>query len=254
MDLDAGSYIDTSRQTVANYLDEWQRAKRAGLKPTTAAAYADSIRAHVVPRIGGVPLQKVDGALLDSFYADLLDHGRRDGLGGLSAKTVRNLHGILNKAFRDAVRWRRLARNPAEAASPPAKRSPETLIWSPEQLRTFLEQVREDRHYALWLLAATTGLRRGELAGLRWCDIDLDRRQIRVVESRVIAKHQQVTGLPKSERSRRTINVDAATLMALRLWRKCQAEEHLVMGRGLAGEPAGVHRAHRRAGPPAADD
>ncbi len=141
MDLDAGSYIDTSRQTVANYLDEWQRAKRAGLKPTTAAAYADSIRAHVVPRIGGVPLQKVDGALLDSFYADLLDHGRRDGLGGLSAKTVRNLHGILNKAFRDAVRWRRLARNPAEAASPPAKRSPETLIWSPEQLRTFLEQV-----------------------------------------------------------------------------------------------------------------
>lgn len=235
--VDSGTYIDASRQTVAEYLAEWQKAKRSGLKPTTAAAYEDSIRAHVVPRIGGVALQKVDGALLDTFYADLLDHGRRDGHGGLSAKTVRNLHGVLNKAFRDAVRWRRLVRNPAEAASPPAKRPGETVIWSPEQLRAFLEHVRGDRHYALWLLAATTGLRRGELAGLRWCDLDLDRRQLRVVENRVIASHRQVTGSPKSERSRRTIGIDSTTVAALRTWRKCQAEERLVMGAGWRDNP-----------------
>lgn len=235
--VDAGSYIDPSRQTLAEYLVEWQEAKRAGLKPTTAAAYRDSIRAHVIPRIGSVPLQKVDGALLDGFYADLLDRGRRDGHGGLSAKTVRNLHGVLNKAFRDAVRWRRLVRNPAEAASAPAKRPGETVIWSAGQLRAFLEHVQDDRHYALWHLVATTGLRRGELAGLRWCDVDLDRRQLRVVENRVMASHRQVTGSPKSARSRRTIGVDAGAVDALRAWRKRQLEERLAMGAGWCDSP-----------------
>lgn len=88
--LDSGGYVQPARQTLADFLLEWMDARRSGLKPTTEAAYGDVIRAHIVPRIGNVPLQKVDGALLDRFYADLLREGRRDGQGGLAPKTVRN--------------------------------------------------------------------------------------------------------------------------------------------------------------------
>jgi integrase len=79
---------------------------------------------------------------------------------------------MLHSALHDALRWGYLVRNVAEAADPPAARSPEQKVWSPVELRDFLEHVREDRLYALWLLVATTGMRRGELAGLRWVDVD----------------------------------------------------------------------------------
>lgn len=235
--LDHGVYVAPAKQTLADFLLEWMDARATSLKPTTAAAYADIIRAHIVPRIGSVPLQKVDGALLDRFYGDLLRDGRRDGRGGLAPKTVRNIDGVLNKAFRDALRWQRVIRNPVDAATPPSKQQTETPIWSPAQLRAFLSHVTSDRHFALYVLAATTGLRRGELAGLRWDDVDLETSQIRIVEARVIAGSHPVTGSPKSARSRRTIGVDPVTVTALRAWRKLQAEERLAMGSGWPGVP-----------------
>ena len=81
---------------------------------------------------------------------------------------------MLHSALHDAMRWGYLVRNVAEAADPPAARSPEQQVWSPQELGAFLDHVRDDRLYALWLLVATTGMRRGELAGLRWVDIDFD--------------------------------------------------------------------------------
>src|SRR5215207_2308019 len=117
---------------------------------------------HIFPALGHLPLQRLTPAQLTAFHRFLLDHGRRGG-GGLAPKTVRNIHGELHTALKDAVRWGHVARNVAAAADLPKGMAPEMQVWSPAQLRAFLDHARHDRLYAAWLLFATTGMRRGEV-------------------------------------------------------------------------------------------
>lgn len=171
-DLQRGMFVAPERATLASFLlDDWLPARAASLRPSTAASYEQVIRSYVAPTIGGVRLQAVDGGVLNQLYAALLANGRtetRRGLGtGLAPKTVRNVHGVLTKAFRDAVRWGRLQRNPCDAADPPRGRVPEMRAWNADQLRAFTTATRDHRWAAIWALMATTGLRRGEILGLR---------------------------------------------------------------------------------------
>jgi integrase len=100
----------------------------------------------------------------------------------MAPRTVQNVHAILHRALKDAMRWGYAARNVADAVDPPKGLPAERQVWTPEQLRAFLSHVRDDRLYAAWLLVATTGLRRAELAGLRWLDVDLaDGADLRLV-------------------------------------------------------------------------
>jgi integrase len=105
----------------------------------------------------------------------------------LAPKTVIYIHSILHRALRDAVRWGYVVRNVADAADPPKAKTPEMRVWSPAQLRAFLGHVEGDRLYAAWLLAATTGMRRGEILGLRWSDLDLDAGRVAVRRPRILA-------------------------------------------------------------------
>lgn len=166
-----GTYVRPSKGTVATFLvDEWLPAKRATLKPSTAASYEQTVTAYIAPRLGKVELGKVDGAMLNALYAELLTDGRTGASGrsgGLSAKSVRNVHGLLHRAFRDAIRWRRLAVNPCDAADPPRKQTPEMRAWNSAELRRFLESTADERAGGVWRLLASTGMRRGELLGLR---------------------------------------------------------------------------------------
>jgi integrase len=150
----------------------------------------------------------------------LLERGRRDGRGGLAPKTVRNIHGALHTALRDAVRWG-YARNVAAAADLPKGMTPEMRVWSPEQLRAFLEHVQDDRLYAAWLLLATTGMRRGEVAGLRWVDVDLDAgRVFSPRRPRVVVNFEVVVSEPKTAKGRRSLALDPATVASLREHRR----------------------------------
>ncbi len=119
-----GTFVRPARVTLSSFLlDEWLPAKTPTLKPSTAASYDQIVRAYIVPRLGDLALGKVDGSTLNAFYGELLTQGRtgRSGCsGGLSAKSVRNVHGVLHRALLDAVRWRRLMVNPCDAAVSPA--------------------------------------------------------------------------------------------------------------------------------------
>lgn len=143
---------------------------------------------------------------------------------------MRRIHATIHKALADAVRWGRLARNPADQSDPPRAAAPEMSVWTPEELRTFLDSVRSDRLFAAWLLAATTGMRRGELLGLRWADIDPDSSTARVRQIRTVARYEVVTGSPKTEKGARTISLDPATVATLRTHRIAQMEERLAVG------------------------
>jgi integrase len=190
----AGQLPQRSAHTLGHFLEhEWLPAVRPRLRASTWANYRTYTTAYVLPVLGGVKLQALTPVQLNGFYALLLERGRRRaasrGRTGLAPKTVRNVHVMLHRALRDAMRWGYLVRNVAEAADPPAARSPEQRVWSPAQLGAFLAHVHDDRLYALWLLVATTGMRRGELAGLRWADVDFDHATVTPLVPRVVVDH-----------------------------------------------------------------
>jgi integrase len=162
---------------------------------------------------------------------------------GLSPRTVAHIGTILHRAFDDAVRWGRLVRNPADAVKRPKIPSASSTVtaWDAATLGDFLTRSRgyvgkggtSDRYYALWLLLATTGLRRGEALGLRWSDLDLDSAVLSVSQTVIAVDHEQVIGTPKTAAGARAVELDSTTISALREHRRNQLEERLLMGAGF---------------------
>jgi integrase len=229
--VQGGTFVEPSKRTVRSFLlEEWLPAVQvANLRPGTWENYRIHVQAHIVPALGTVERQRLSPAQLNAFYRYLLAEAGKLGQ-GLAPKTVRNIHNILHRALKDAVRWGYLVRNVAEAADPPKGKSAEMRVWSPDQLRAFLEHVREDHLYAFWLLIATTGMRRGELAGLRWADVDLDAGRLSVRQPRVVVANQPQASEPKTTRGRRSLALDPVTVSALRRHRARQLEHKLAVG------------------------
>jgi integrase len=230
--LREGTFVRSSPRGLGAFLvDEWLPAVRPPrVRPSTWTSYRMAVERHIVPALGGMLLQGLTPSHLTAFYRALLDGGRRDRRGGLAPKTVRNIHGVLHAALRDAVRWGYLPRNVATLADLPKGMAPEMRVWSPEQLRAFLDQVRGDPLYAAWLLLATTGMRRGEVAGLRWVDVDLDAGRVSPRRPRVVVNYEVVVSEPKTAKGRRSLALDPATVAALREHRTRQLEQRLAVG------------------------
>jgi integrase len=231
-----GSYLEPTKQTLSDYALEWLKAIEPTVRPATHYSYGRNLRLHVLPQLGSVQLRRIDAGMLNGLYAILLTEGRKDHTGGgLSPRTVRYIHTITHRALKDAVKWGRLARNPADAADPPRASEegrPDSLTWTPDQLRAFLEATRTSRHWAAYLLLATTGLRRGEALGLRWHDVDLDAGRVSIRQTVIAVKHTPMLGTPKTAKGRRTVTLDAGTVAALKEHRKRQTAERLLMGAG----------------------
>jgi len=228
--LDIGSYVEPTKQTVADFLrDEWLPTIAPQLKISTYASYRANLLNHVVPRIGGRRLRDLSPGLLNNLYAELLKEGRLDGQGGLSRKTVKYIHTTLQRALSDAVRWQKLARNPATDASPPKVEdtSMTRTVWSASQLRKFLESLAGDPIYAPCFLAAMTGMRRGEVLGLRWQDVDFPNETLSIQQSLISVEYQLQFTTPKTRRARRVVALDERTLAVLKGHRKAQIEEKL---------------------------
>jgi integrase len=235
--LHAGTYTEPSRLTVGAYLtDRWLPAIRASIRPSTWSNYRRNIDNHIVPELGEVLLQKLTADQLDRFYADKLAGGRTDGRnGGLAPKTVRGLHTLLHKALRDAERKHLVSRNVADAADPPRLRqagSVEMRTWTAAELRSFIDGVADHRLAAAWFLAATTGMRRGEVLGLRWQDVDLEHGRLAVRQTVLSIAYELVMGTPKTARGRRSIALDQRTVGALRSHRQRQDAEKVTIGAG----------------------
>jgi len=225
-----GTFVEPSKQPLAQFLrDEWLPAVSATVRPLTARNYQARVSSVVKHDIGAVPLRAVSGAHLTALYAEL----ERDGQ---SVGTRRFTHSVLRRAFNDAIRWGKLTRNPAAAADPPALSRSRAQAWTDRELRTFLAHVSGDRLSALWRLAATTGMRRGELLGLCWRHLDLDTARLRVEQQLIPTKGGATFGPPKSRRSERTIALDPATVEALRHHRDTQQLERDLAGPAYADQ------------------
>lgn len=237
--INQGTYVEPSRMTLADYLPQWLEAARLrGLRQTTLVGYEVMITRQLIPRIGALQLRELTPAHLNSLYLELLERGRLQRPGGLSPRTVRAAHTVLRRALRDAVRQGLLTRNVADLADPPsaaaaraeARKSVKT--WTPAELRQFLDRARDHRLYPAFLLGAMTGMRRGEVLGLRWTDVDLDDKRLTITQTLVAPRYELVYSEPKTAAGRRTVALDDRTAAALREHRRQQTTERLAFGPG----------------------
>jgi integrase len=170
---------------------------------------------------------------------------------GLSVATRRLVHAVIGRALRDAERWGRVPRNVARLADPPSRGQSRAQAWTAGELRRFLEHVHDDRLFAMWRLAATTGMRRGELAGLTWRALDLDGARLHVAQQLVPTRGGATLGPPKSARSRRTVALDPETVARAADAPRDAAARARLRRTGLRRPRSRVRGRARRLDPPA---
>ncbi len=217
-----------------------QRAIELRVSGSTLQTTADRLRAEFDE---AAHITKDTLASLLRRHAAPADRG---DAGRLDPRTVNYVHTIPHRAFKDAVRWGRLLRNPCDAADPPrgGQKSDGVQTWAAPTLRRFLETSAssDDRLHALWVLLATTGMRRGEAVGLRWSDVDLDAGRLRVVQTIISVRGKVSVGEPKTARGRRPIALDPATVGVLQAHRERMLEERLPAGADFSDEGLVFHR------------
>ncbi|MGH9107124.1 MAG: tyrosine-type recombinase/integrase [Acidimicrobiales bacterium] len=226
VDIDTGRLRYGARRTVADLADEWLEAVQPNRKASTFSNWTWLMRAYVVPRVGQVRLDRLSPADIQRLYSELRSSGARGGK-PLSGTQVRNVHGVLHNVINYAVRMGYIARNPTDAIDKPRNDTEERPVYTPDQVRHFLSTAEGDRLRALWYLVLATGLRRAELAGLRWRDVALDRAQpvLAVRTTRTTAGHVVVEHDPKTKSSRRVLHLDRGTADMLRRHREAMAAE-----------------------------
>ncbi len=227
-----GTLPPPGRITVAEVLTSYIDSRvTAGRAPRTVGPYRDLATQRIIPAIGSRKAADLRPADLERFYAEQLSAPRLDKQqkDHLSPATVAKMHAIIRAAFRHAVKQGTLTRNPAEVVTPPSAEHPEQQILTPEQVRTLLDVAHDHRLYRLLCLALSTGMREGELMGLRWGDVDLERALLTV---RVQRQYIPTEGIrerrTKGYRTDRPIELTEAEVGMLRTQRARVAEERLL--------------------------
>ncbi len=187
-DHQRGLPLPHERQTVGQFLTDWlDNTARHTLRPTSYDGYADLVHHHLVPLLGRVPLAKLTPQQIAACYGDLLAKG-------LAPRTVQYAHAVLHRALDQAVRWNPVARNPTDAVDAPRPQRKEITVLTAEQAQRFLGAAEVDRLHALYVLALMTGMRQGELLGLRWQDVDLAAGSLSVRRTLVLHEPGLVVG------------------------------------------------------------
>jgi integrase len=247
-----GEFVDRSTLTVQAYLTQWLLAHALEVKPRTRAGYAHLITTYVTPRIGRIRLQALRPADLSALYRELMESGGRGGT-PLSARTVEYVHAVLRKAFADAVRNDQvLTSNPAERAKRPRKEQAAAVVmWTAQDLASFLTTTQGHRLHGYFRLAAYTGARRGELMNLRWGDVHLGDEHgqgafVRLRGTVSVIDGVRVEGTTKGGRER-SVSIDAGTAAVLTEHRLRQEAERALAGTSWVG---GDHVFRRELGEP----
>lgn len=201
--IDKSVYVTPTKMTVNEWLDIWERDYLGGVKPRTAESYRDVARLHIRPGLGALKLNKVDTHTVQVFINGLSKG--HDGEPGLSPKTVKNVHGVLHRAFQRAVICRYMPYNPANDCELPKISKPPIRSLGTEEITRLLQAIKGHRHENLYRLALFTGMREGELLGLTWDCVDFDRGTINICKQLVQTRtggRQYSLASPKNSKGR----------------------------------------------------
>lgn len=224
-DQDKGLPIVGERQTLAQYLAIWLEATKPSIRLTTWTRYEEYARLHVLPTLGSVPLARLTGQHLQTLYAAKL-------AAGLSQTSVHHLHMMLHRALDGAFRLGLVQRNVCDLVDAPRMRRTEMLTLTPEQARALLAAAQGNRFEALFAVVLSTGMREGELLGLRWRAVDLENATIQVRVTIHRTREGFTVSEAKTARSRRKLILTPIAAEALPRHRAAQLEERLRLGQG----------------------
>jgi integrase len=208
--IDNGTLAEP-KGTLGEFLNRWlEEYAIPNLSPTTVQEYKNVIFTHINPDLGNVNLKNLRPEHLQKYYAAKLSNG-------LSTTTVRHHAMMLHRVLDHAVKWGLLARNPADAVSPPKMRHTEMKVLQQSDIEVVLAEARKTPYYALFFTALMTGMRRSELLGLRWSDVNLILAELSVNRAmHRLQNHEVIYRTPKSEKSRRVVALSPATCKVLR--------------------------------------
>ncbi|MBS3985699.1 MAG: site-specific integrase [Selenomonadales bacterium] len=236
-DLQQGTYIAPNDMTFGELLDRWLDIHgKQNLAKTTYAIYASHISKHIKPELGAIQVTKLKAFHLQQFYSKKLEGGRADKKdGGLSPATINDMHKVSSAALEAAVTWEIVAKNVAQSISPPKVLERRQQTWTVDHAQTFLSSISGHRLHPLYVLAIATGMRRGEILGLRWQDIDWETGAIHIVQSLVATPDGPIVTNTKTSSGRRAIVISEGVLEILKDHRDKCCEESAMRSRGDGG-------------------
>jgi integrase len=226
-DLNKGLPLVDERQTLGRYLDSWLSIKKPEVEPSYWLRCDQYVRLHIKPTLGRVSLAKVSAQHLQALYARELEEG-------VAPNSVRHLHATIHVALEDALRLNLVTRNVADLVRPPKAPHLEMKTYTPEQANQLLEAARDDRLEALYILMLTSACRLGELLGLRWPALDLERGEMQIASTlKEVSSHRSL-GTPKTPRSRRMIPLTPDDTAHAGGYRSAQAPPRQTDGRAAS--------------------
>ena len=222
-DRDGGLVFDAGAITLSEYLGRWlDDSVRDTVRQRTFERYESIVRVHLVPALGHIKLKSLTPVHVRGLYRRKLDSR-------LAPRTVQYMHTTLHKALKQAVNDGLIPRNVTEAVKAPRPTKKEVQTLSPSEAQTFLEAIQGDRLEALYILALTSGMREGELLGLRWEDVNLPAGTLSVRRTLSITRQGYIFEPPKNRKGR-NIKLTAPAVGALKGHRAAQNEERLKLG------------------------
>jgi integrase len=233
-ELKTGNYLEPSKTTVARYLEHWLTDMKARVSRKTHERYGEICRNNIAPLLGQTRLSELKPVHISQAWAKALESGRVDG-GPLSPRTVHHMHTVFKSALEQAVDWEMLLRNPASKVDPPKVAKKLITTYDMPQLGRLIALLQEERIYIPSFLSAMTGIRRGEVAAVRWKWVDLDAAQLTVVESIEQTNNAVAVKAPKNNRAR-VIALGPTIVAVLRAHKAAQAEELLQLGTRQSGD------------------
>jgi integrase len=223
-EISHGFDIEGSQTNLTDYMTQWMNASKASLRVSTAYQYELMIRKHIIPNLGKVRLADLRLQRVEQLYSELVQSG-------LGIRTVRYVHAVLHRALERAVRYGLLLRNPAHGAALPRLQYTEMNVLDAAQVSSFLVAASGSHYDALYHMAVNTGMRQGELFGLKWADLKWTAGTLSIQRQvQRIPGHTKQFVEPKTKAGRRTIKLGEGTLQALRLQKDKLADLEALAG------------------------
>lgn len=237
MDRSQGRLIKENLTLFKDWLTIWLNDyQRPSVKPTTYSMYKGLAELHIIPELGKLELPKITTSHLQRFYNQKLEGGRADGKeGGLSSQTIHHMNKVIRGSLTQAVLEGKILRNPADNVKLPRMKRKPIHPMNKDQVSTFLTAIQDEPLYPVFITAIGTGLRRGEILGLKWKDVDLEKNFITVKRSLLFVDgHPQMQEDTKTSGSKRSVSMPEPVSKALTAHKKRQKEALLKLGHKLS--------------------
>ncbi|GIO09652.1 site-specific integrase [Brevibacillus reuszeri] len=225
-ELNKGTYVEPSKMMYSSFMADWLKDKQTKVQRRTLETYSGLVNNHILPTLGQIELSKLTPRHIQDLYNDLFETSR------LSDENIQKVHTIINDSLNKAVSWEMVAKNVASVLERPKARKKEMEVWEVDEAHEFLRIAEKDRYYVAFLLALTTGMRQGEILGLRWKDVNLDTGVLSITQTLSHDGKEMQVGA-KTDSGNRTVAIDAETINALRKLAKRSKAERLEAGPGL---------------------